>query len=910
VTTIGRQRELDSIARGLHSANTGKASVLALSGPPGSGKSALLADASRLAENNEGRFITIRATGIESESHLSFAGLVSLLHPVQKAIAALHPTQRKTIESALTLGPPSSTADTLALGAAVLQYFAVLSEQAPLLVLIDDLQWLDQATANALLFAIRRLDADQVFTILTWRDGFHVDPYRITEMQLGPLQRTDSIRLLERHNVTNPAVADAVASRCADNPLAIIEVAANLSERQRRGLEPLGKTLWVGRAAEDLFRRPILELSSDERLCVLIAALSQSERRTQINMACRSAGVSDIRWDHAERLRLVSVSANRLALSHPLARAACIQVTEASEHRKAHIAIAETLPPGDERTRHLADAATEPDQALSDNLAAIAVDQLSRGDPTSATAVSVQSAMLATDPASASERWLLAAQCAALAGLNTTDYLDRAEQFGDGKIRAETIVLRGALASWHGDLDASDRVRLSVKNLESSDRIAAAIALSFVASADWNRGDIHSAAATARAAWKLCAERADLPDQFGLMPFVGYVTFGGFEDGSNSRDKLDLCASLIEAREQYNLATPLVTAMLVAGRPSDGLTYAERLHSLSAAKGDVASTAWLSTMCGFAAHRVGDLSGARRWLESGIDLGRLGNPFVIDVATAQLAQIAALEGAQVECKVLLDYVASRQPNLSKLDKPTQMVYSYANLLLLHLSADFVTLSQQAQDLLAQPIALTEFCPAAYELVEALVSLGQLPEAQTLQPILDELEHSRVIDHRGQVQRCRALLAEGTAKDSHFQSSLTLLHSSGRRLELGKTHLFFGEHLRRIGARADAREQLQNAYAIFETAGAKPWAERARRELRASGVRVETEPRLHHEGLTPQESQVAHAAASGLSTRDIATMLFLSPRTVEMHLSQVYRKLGVKGRRELAPLFRRTSSSTD
>lgn len=896
---LGRSQELELVGNALVAAGNGTAAVIGFRGPAGSGKTALLHEAVAQAEG----FTVLRVTGVETEADLSFAALLTMFRPLNLALAELPVNHQRVLGRITGQHRVAAVPDRFSLGASVLQALAMLAERGPILLVIDDLQWVDATSRDALLFACRRLHADQLLVLLAWRDSFDLDDRTFVTRDIQPLEQADAEQLLLTRHAFADRVAVAVARKCHGLPLALIEVAANLTERERRGLDPLKLAPGIGHDGEQLFRNAVQALSPDASMCVLICALTDKDDLARLLNACAAAGVGQPDWDQLERARLIKLTANRVTFTHPLARSAVVQLTPPVDHRKAHLAIAAALPPGEERTNHRAAATVQPDELIAAELHAVAQAAIQQGDHSTAGRAAERSALLSPDPANASQRWLLAAQCAATTDQDPSPLLARAEADGDAAVFAECTILRAAVASWSGDPSAAALVADRLGSLAETNPAAASIALAFNASAAWNNLDITQAARTAREAWEL-SQRADaLPYPFALMPLVGYVSFASFDPQGDERAHIDRCVELLEQHALTDLAMPVVTAMLVADRHCEALAFGERMHTVAAGRGAVASAAWTATACGLASQCLGDLHGGRRWLQLAREfgsLGSLGAQHAYTLATAELAQIEAQSGSGSEYVALMAEMATLQAGRS-----TAAMASFAAVLHSSANGDLAEVVRTATPLAHEADSLNEFMPALVELVEALVGLGRTGEAQGLAQRLDALGASKVVNHAGQVERCRALLAEPANRARHFERSIVLLANTPRRLELARSHLLYGEHLRRAGSRSLAREQLQRALTIAERSGAAPLATRARRELRATGLSIAPAHKAVGQ-LTAQEAQVGHAVASGRSTREVATLLFLSPRTVEMHLTRIYRKLGVENRRELAALHRRTN----
>ncbi len=901
---VGRAEEQTRLSSVLAAASSGSAGVAVLVGDAGSGKTALLENAVASASG----FTVIRARGSEAEASVAFGALLSLLRPHVSAIAELPEVPQSALLGALALGPPTP-ADRFAIGAATLQLLALFAERSPLLVAVDDLQWVDGASRDALLFALRRLYADRVAAVLVLRDSETADLRGFERIVVGGLPAEHIGELLAGES-TRGAVAEAVAltlhRACEGNPLALLEAAASLSERQRRGLDALPVPLRIGAASVALYRPAIEALAPADRFGFLVAALSDDEadHRT-VEDACGHAGFVAPSWAQAEAARLVTANPGGIVFAHPLARSAAVELASAADLRLAHGALGAVLPDGDRQVWHRSASLAAPDETVAAAMEAMAGAALTRGDPASALRAATRSAELSAGPVEAAPRHLLAAQCASLAGVDHSAHVRKAEASGIPAVISATAIIEASSAAWLGDMATTDRLRRDLlDDLIEQDRVAAAIVCAFSAVAAWNSFDVERAVAMAEKAWALADERLDLPHPFGIMPAIAKATHGLYTDSADG-GPLDACKAVVEQFGIVDLATPIALGLLLTNRHIEAARMTEAMFDLAAQRGSVAAAAWLSTACGMCWHAIGELDRAYRWYLQGRELGTLvPGGYAWAQATAELSILAAQRGDFIESAGY-----SAEVEVLAQQTPIEPSRDLARLGVVLCNLFRGDVDDAVAELLAWrriPSGTTEHFPVIYEAVEALVQLDRRDEALQLVPELERIGELTRLGHGGQVQRCLGMLATDGFED-HFEAALTLLDASPRKLELARTHLVYGERLLGVGRNEEAKAQLSAALRIFQAQGCRPWADRARSGLRLGGGAVSVVPAelALGERLTPQEQQVAYAVAEGQTNRQVAAALFVSSKTVEVHLTRVYRKLGVSSRTQLTNLLRRT-----
>jgi DNA-binding CsgD family transcriptional regulator/tetratricopeptide (TPR) repeat protein len=973
---VGREAERSVLDGLLEAAAGGTSGALVLRGEPGIGKTALLEYAAgRFGGMVEGRRV-LRGAGVESEAELPYAGLDLLLRPLRDRIEGIPAVQAAALRGALGLG--AAVDDTFLVGLAVL---SLLAESGPLLCLVDDAQWLDRASAEALLFAARRLDSEGVVILFSVRDGERSFPAPgLREMRLEGLDTAAAIELLAAHAPSLDQEARyRLLSEAAGNPLALVELGSRMVDGAGAGEMPLTERLL------EAFLGQVRRLSAEAQRLLLVAALEESGELSVVLAAAGESGA----LAEVERAGLVVVAEDgRLAFRHPLIRAAVRQGAAHADRLAAHAALAgaadgRTDP--DRRAWHLAMAATEPDEEIAAELERTAARAGERRGFSAAAAAYERSARLSVEPAARARRLTLAAEATAEAG-----DLARAEEMAarasdlvsgaPGPARARTGAARpgpGAFGRVPGevsvpasdgksgidgagsraedagspnpgpDVRASEPVSASSSPDSGPDyggvvgdaRLASRLAL------------VRGMAAFFRGAQdeghRLLTESASLiaetePEQAAAM-LIEAAHMGWYGNERALADSLERLVALrlpegsppAAIRDLMLLATgPIVGRPLAAG--SDPAAAVERARRAAAGDADLVLTGAIGLIVGHdevtreimtsvagesrRLGRIGLLPMVLFYLGSSqFYVGRHGEaratatealriagdtdqPRWADQVLEVLGYLAAVSGDEAECRRLADEALERTTAVS----PAWGVpWTYGALGLLDLGlgrAESALTRLQALDAgrKAFHIIATRSTP---DLVEAAVRVGKPELAEGPLEFYEQwAAHTRRPWVQAMVRRCRALLSEDEAAESHFRAALDLHGEEVRAFEQARTRLLYGEWLRRGKRKADARGQLREALEAFERLGAAPWAERARTELGATGLPGASATQERAPGvlarLTPQESQIVRLAAQGLSNKDIAAQLFLSPRTVGHHLYKAYPKLGIVSRGEL------------
>lgn len=838
-----------------------RSGVLVLRGEAGIGKSALLAQAADRVPR------ALRVTGIEAESGIAFAGLNQLLWPVRDRLDALPSPQAAALRSAL--GETSPGHDRFTTGLAVLTLLADLADaDGPVVTVVDDAQWLDTATAEALLFAARRLAAEGVVILFAARDDTFVST-GLPELRLGRLPRPDAERLLAARDLP-PIVRDRIVREAAGNPLALHEFAAG-GDRLHDGSRPLPVTDRVLGA----FQAQIGRLPESTRLMLLIAAAEGRGHMPSLLAAASTFGVGLADLEAAERARMVEVTGRSITFRHPLIRAAAYQGAVAARRVAVHRALAESADDLDCRARHRASAAMEPDEDVAAELERAAGRACDRTGYGTAAALYRQAADLTPDPRARAARLGAAAAVVLQAGR-----LDEAEELA---VQAERLGPAPA------DLPRLGRVHAAVEYERGDPRAAARKMVDRAAGDDraamlrtgamygWTSGELP---AVLRAAELL----PDDPAVRGLALLAGGDHAGG----------APLLATLVaEALAGTGDRVRGAQLALIVGDDAAALELAAAEVADGRRHGRIGELPNILQVQAQTQIAAGLHADAEATVAEAIALARdTGRPHREGRLGAVLARVAAVEGDEARLRELIAHAPPPAGGLAD---------SALALLDLGLGRHDDALRRLEEISRGPRRHSTGSMLSAADQVEAAVRTGAADVArEAFSRFRAWAEAVKQPWALAVALHCEALLSDS---EEPFVQAIRLHEQSFRPFERARTELLYGEYLRRSRRRADARGPLRSAASIFERLRATPWLDRARAELRAtgeSGMSVPTAPDLL-DRLTPQELQVVRLAASGTSSREIAAQLFLSPRTVEYHLYKAYPKLGISSRRELSRL---------
>jgi DNA-binding NarL/FixJ family response regulator len=900
----GRDAERTAIGTLLDAARASKSGALVIRGEPGAGKTALLEDTRERASDMH----VLSARGVQSESELPFAGLHQLLRPALDLFDRLPAPQAVALRGALGLDERSGD-DRFLIAAACLTLLSELAERRPVLCLVDDAQWLDGSTTDALLFSARRLDAEGIVMLFGLRDGDHrFEARELDELELGGLEPETAAALIDHrtHGTVAPAVRDALVAQSGGNALALVELPVALTAGQLAGSESLPETLPLTRDVERLFLERVRALPDvTQRLLWLIAA-DDTGLLAPVLRAAAALGIDLDALNAAEQSGLVSVHGLKVEVRHPLVRSAVYHDLSSANRRAAHLALADALDSdrdSDRRAWHRAAAAQQPDADVAAELEITAERARLRSGHAAAAAALERAAELSIDTGSQARRLVSAADAAWHAGQpdRATALLDQAGPIvADTRLRADLNHLRGVIEWRCGSLlDASATLIAGATEIAPLDSWKALEMLFDASMAGWDSGDFPQIAEAGRQAARLPAGDDD------TQAFLAAVLVGM---GSQSEAPVEMPHALTTLSRAADLDQPrwLVWAAVgaaVAGDSATEATLLRRAATLARTSGAVDTLTLVLEGLAVQGFLVGNYAVAAEATE-GLRLAtEAGLPNAASLHLAALAWLAAVKGDDEECR---SYAAGAQESARSNGAALAHAISEWAVALLDLgigrceeTVSRLAALNEATVGAAHPfIALT----SAADLVEAAVRSGQDDVARAAYATLEQAALSNAATWElALAARCRGLLSTDGTADGDFEEALRMHSDSHRPFDEARTELLVGEHLRRKRERVESRAHLRAALDAFETLGAVPWAERARVELRASGETARKRDPSAISQLTPQELQVARFVGEGFSNKEVAAKLFLSPRTIDSHLRSVFAKLGVTSRTQLARL---------
>ena len=901
----GRRRECGVLDGLIEAVRGGESRSLAVRGEPGVGKTALL---EYVAERASGCRV-VRAAGVESEMELAFAGLHQLLAPMLDRMERLPVPQRDALRTAFGVGPGPAP-DRFLVALAVLSLLSEVAEERPLLCLVDDEQWLDRASAQALAFVARRLDEESVGLVFAAR-GTSDELEGLPELVVGGLHEADARALLDSvlTGPLDPRIRDRIVSETRGNPLALLELVRGLTSAELAGGFGLPGAVSLSGRIEDSFRRRFDALPGATRRLLVLAAADPVGEPLLVWRAAERLGIPAEAAGPAAEAGLVEFGA-RVRFRHPLVRSAAYRSASFRERQDAHRALAEVTDPHtdpDRRAWHDAQATSWPDEPVAEELERSAGRAQARGGFAAAAAFLERAAMLTREPGRRAQRLLAAARAKRDAGAvdAALGLLDAVEAGPPDSLRtAEAELLRGQIAVQRRRGGDAARLLLSAaKHLEPIDAsLARETHLEALGAAIWasdsdNPGGVLAAAEAARAAPPAPAppRAVDL-----LLDAIALRYTKGYAEAAPTRTRgLEQFLALDVPPDEVG------RWLFQAGPRASGIVALElwdfeSWHALAARRVQVArdtgSLLHLQSALNVLARTqllAGDLTTAALMIEEDRQIGEaIGNPPVAFVAPA----LAAWRGQEAPASELIEacFQKATAPGRGRLaDSANHASAVLYNGLGRHDAARDAAWQAFERD----PFGYGPFIIP--ELAEAASRTGDVTLVRAAREWMSERTRVTPTDWAlGIEARVRAFLNVGEAADTLYRESLEHLGRTRVRVELARGHLLYGEWLRRENRRLDAREQLRTAQEMLAAMGIEAFAERARRELLATGETVRKRTVQTRDELTAQEAQIARLASEGLSNQEIGARLFISPHTVDYHLRKVFAKLQIRSRNQL------------
>jgi DNA-binding CsgD family transcriptional regulator len=901
---LGREREVEALTRLIEGAQRGQSGVLVVWGEPGIGKTALV---DYVVESESGCRV-LRAAGVESEMELPFAGLQQLCSPVLDRVDELPRPQGEALKKIFGLrgGDPP---DRLLVGLATLNLLASSGAELPLICFVDDAQWLDLATAQTLAFVARRLLADPVALVFAARE--RPAPFEgLAEMALEGIADRDSRALLDSllPFVLDADVRERIIAEAGGNPLALLELPRGIAPAELAGGFTISPATPGSSRIEAAFRRRIAALPVETRALMLVAASEPVGDPVIVWRAARSLGIAPQAARAAEADGLVEFG-TRVRFRHPLVRSCAYHAASLDERSRTHRALADVTDgevDPDRRAWHLAKATTAPDDTVAAELEQSASRAQARGGFAAAAAFLERAAALSMEQPSKARRSLEAAQLKHLAGAHgeALGLISSAEngRLDDAqRVRADLLRAEIAFTERRGG-DAPGLLLRAAARLERMDTRGArdtyldALVAAHFAGRLAHGTDLREAAEIAR--------RAPRPDP---SPMASDLLLDG------------LATALTDG---YSAGAPLLQRAVSAFR-GPSVTLYELLRWLWPAA-HIAMALWDD-------ESYDSLSA--RHVELGRESGLLAVlPTALTtriVACGFVGEFSAADRLIVEMRVLTDAMDVSMPSygplflsgwrgnetaLAEVSRTAVVANSergegaglafadYAHAVLFNGHGRYEAALAAATSIDAfEAEGFVIYTPGLVELIEAAVRSGAPHRAIGALERLSEATAATGTDWGGGVRaRSQALLSTNEAAEDHYREAIERLAATRIRPQLARSHLVYGEWLRRQNRRVEARHQLRVAYEMLNGIGVEAFAERARRELLATGETVRRRNVQALTELTAQEAHIAQLAVAGQTNPEIGAQLFISARTVEWHLRNVFAKLGVASRRELRP----------
>jgi DNA-binding CsgD family transcriptional regulator len=900
VSLLGRVHECALLDDLLDDVRRGVSRSLVLCGEAGIGKTALLEHLVGSASD----LTVARAVGVESEMELAFAGLHQLCGPLLDRLEQLPAPQRDALRIVFGVdaGPAPSR---FLVGLAVLSLLSEVAEQRPLVCVVDDAQWLDQASALTLAFVARRLLAEPVALVFAAREP-GAELRHLPDLEVRGLRDGDAAALLSSavRFTLDRSVRDRILAEIRGNPLALLELPRGLTPTQLAvGFGP-PQVRDLPRRIEESYARRLEALPEAARRLLLVAAAEPVGDPLLLQRACRHLGIELTTVDATDGLLAVE---ERVTFRHPLARSAVYRSAGGAERRAAHLALAEvtdrTADP-DRRAWHLAAATAVPREEVARELELSAGRAQARGGLAAAAALLQRSVALTGDAARRGGRALAAAQASLGAGaFDVARGLLAAAEAGPldelGRARVDLLQAEVAFAQNRGS-DAPLLLLRAAGKLESLDvRLSrdtyldawsAGLFAGRLAAAGGSLLDVSRAAARAPD-----PGRSPLPCDL-LLDGLALVFTGGRAAAAPliRRAVAAFASAEVSAQEMLRWGFLASRAANLVWDHDRCLEIGTRTVQLARASGALEVLAAADNACGQAAAFGGDFASAAL-LAAEVEAVKEATGTRIGPYAA--VALAAIRGQEPRAAELIDKVVTAA---TAGGQGTAVEYArWAHSVVLNGLGRY-------EEALAAAVQATEHTPelyiASWALSELVEAATRTENAELARGALTRLaEHTEAVDTAwalGVHARSRALLSDGETAERLYREAIDHLGRTRLRPEHARAHLLYGEWLRRENRRVDARAQLRAAHELFVTIGMEAFAERARGELQATGERVRRRMVETRDDLTAQELQVARLARDGLSNPEIGARLFLSPRTVEWHLRKVFTKLGIRSRQEL------------
>jgi DNA-binding CsgD family transcriptional regulator len=910
VDLVGRRTEREAVERLLDEARAGRSGSLTVFGEAGVGKTALLEHARSVADRSG--FRVEGSIGLPSETQFAFGALHQLCTPLLGHLDALPEPQQIALRTAF--GQQAGAApDRFLIGLAVLNLLSEVAEEKPLLCIVDDAHWLDEASAQVLAFVARRVSAERLALLLCVRDPTDDGDFRplvgLPELRLSGLTESDARALLAAAVRTplDDEVRDRIISEARGNPLALLELPRSAPPTRLAGGFELPHALSVPRRIEEMFRQRSRDLPSETQLLLLLAAADPTGDAAVLWRAAEKLGIEPEAAAPAEAAGLLEID-SRVRFRHPLVRSAVYRACSEPDRRRVHGALAAATDPlsdPDRRAWHRARAVLGTDEEAAADLERSAGRARARGGLAAAAAFLQQAAELTPEPARRASRALTAAHAKHAAGASeaASELLTIAAAGPLDALQVARLELLRAQIAFHLTRD-SEASRMLLDAAETFAQLDAALAretyLDAFDAALVNGG--REAERVARAA--RAAPEAGVPPRPADLLLDGFVTTftAGYASGVPAlRRAVEAFGNDAEAGDASRSRGD--RWLWLASRTAVGILDDELAHLLASHHVRLArETGGLATLPAALSFLVSVLTLTGELDRAG-ELAAESTAISEAIGAAPLrhgqVMLAAWRGDHAAAAHLTDITRRDLANPQGGGEVAVAEYAMA---VLHNGLGNYDLAQAAAERACETDELGTRNVYLPELIEAAVRTDRPDVAAGP---LEQLEARALACNTswalGLAARSRALTSAGADAEESYREAIERLGQSLMKSETARAHLVYGEWLRREGRRQDAREQLRTAHVLLSDVGAQAFAERAARELRATGEHPRKRSAQPTDALTPHELQIARLVATGATSREVAAQLFLSPRTIEAHLRNIFRKLGITSRRQLKDL---------
>ena len=912
---VGRDDELASLGEMLDAVATATSQVTVLSGEAGLGKSALVDWSIREARARG--FTVLRATGVEFEKGLAFSGLSAVVRPLLDRLHDLDPSQARALQGAL--GLVDAEGRLLAVHGATLALVSAAAEDAPVLVAVDDAQWIDQSSLESLVFVAHRCEADRVGFLFAHRTGLPclLDRTDFPRLVLGGLPKAAAVDLLK-----DGGVDEVVAGQCWEltrgNPLALIEAGRALQPRQRTGASPLPAVLPIGERLVDSFGAQLAQLPAATLTALGAAALEADD---DVAMVGTTLGIVGGRLDDlaaAETAGVVELVDGKVHWRHPLVRAAVLHLLDVASQRNLHRALADAAAEAGRHDRalwHLSESVVGPDDAVATRMSELAFAAMRRGSFPAAALAFEQSAKLTTDPASFADRTTMTGYAQYTAGdhykvqATLSPVIDTID---DPVAKGRMAAVLGQAEVWVlGPAVATPRFELHARAVSDADPGLASILLLCATGSRLMSLDLPGSMANAHEAAKFAAAAGDTPLQLGAAAASAVLDlFNGSAEKIGERVlpigqmAMDLYSPANHADSVEGIIQLCAFAQLICDDAQSAVELLRRLIHQSDAAGLAGRSIFSRLALAEGLWRIGWWADALAEMSQLISLQRaVGQGHLVPLAYALQCRLEASMGHEKEC---LDHAEQALDAAMRLGLAQLGVFAVTGKGLLHLGAGRFEESAQVFDLIADANVVVEpgwlWWQADY--IEALARAGRTGDAKHQYEVLQrQAEDTGRVWPTAAAHRCGALLGIGDPEE-RFGLALDGFRSITAAFEDARTVMLRGEYRVAEGHEAAGARDLATARSLFDRLGARSWSERTSSARGEAGSRA----RSLASRLTEAELRVALAVGHGMSNRQAAEQLFVSVKTVDFHLQGIYRKLGVRNRTQLAAIVLSNSTT--